>query len=202
MPSSEYLLKRLTRLNHPAECVLQPRPGLSETALIRLADILDALTEGRVAMEDDIELQGLLAHSRMVHFSKAEPWRETSKQRRERMMVEKSFSAVFHDLAMQDSAIAVPSYDNDLNAYHRSHAISLLKRHGWVPGEYDCSNIVPLNQWSASYKEQLIEFYRCAKPENPLGFPPGWQTKYDPERWDPFCPAIDVIQLFLRASKL
>jgi hypothetical protein len=87
---------------------------------------------------------------------------------------------------MQDPTIAVPSYDNELNAYRRSLGYYLLTQHGWVPGEYDCRSILPLDQWSLGRRQQLIELYQWAQPEDPKAFPPGWQTKYIAERWDPF----------------
>jgi len=177
----------LTRINHPAEQVLQLQEGLSDIERIRLADIFDALKEDRAASEDEEEFRRLLLGSHMVHVTRAPPpWREPIKNRYERMIIEESFGAAFHDLAIQDSTIAVPSYDNELNAYRLSQAYDLLKKHGWVPGEYDCRGILPLDQWSSGDRECLIKFYQWAQPEDPTTFPPGWQTKYIAKRWNPF----------------
>ena len=79
MTKSNLLMKRLTRLDHPAEQVLQLRPGLTSTARIRFADILDALKEGRATKDDNLELQRLLVGSRMVHFSRSSDKGETPK---------------------------------------------------------------------------------------------------------------------------
>src|SRR4051812_2271381 len=104
---SRHLLEKLTRLNHPAEQEIVLREGLSETDRIRLADILDALKEDRAASEDEQEFHRLLVGSRSVHASRAPPpWREPIKNRYERMIIEESFGAAFHDLAIQDSTIA------------------------------------------------------------------------------------------------
>jgi hypothetical protein len=97
-----------------------------------------------------------------------------------RRRLEDAFGGAFHNYAKQYTYIAVPNYANCLNAYRLDIGYQLFEKYGWIPGERDCSTILPLHRWAPEDRVALIDLYQRANPECSGDAPAGWKSKYRP----------------------
>jgi hypothetical protein len=126
------------------------------------------------------EFRDLLNRCPLVDPSEAgNPYAESYEQKRERRLLERAFAGAFHDYARQYPYIAVPNYGNALNEYRLDIGYRLFGKYGWTPGERDCSEILPLDQWEPDDRDALIDLYQRANPECPSNAPPGWKSNYN-----------------------